>query len=402
MPDRAGARGVLGLLARGPRPVRLAAMALAAGWHIRVAVADGPGVWDAADREKAGSEADGWEADGWEADGWEAVESIEALAAGASLVIVEDAADEASQTRLVAALDVAASADIVLALVGRWPSVETRAAATRHPERILGLHHAADVPGASLVEIVAGQRSSSVAIEAAHAFVASLGLGAIVCGDVPGLVVDRVGRPYLVEAVRMLEAGQGTVPGIDAALEAAGYACGPFRLLDRIGLDVDLGVGAVLVEAHGEALRFASPRLQADLVAAGRLGRDRGQGFYRYPSADRPDPEAGLAPPVPLPVGLPQLAPPSVPLSPERILERIELGVINEAYRAVGDGVCGPDSVDLAMRLGGGHPSGPFELVDRLGLRAIVERLRVLDGESGRASGGQYEVAPLLWQMATI
>ena len=95
------------------------------------------------------------------------------------------------------------------------------------------------------------------------------------------LVARRVGRPYLVEAVRMVEAGQGSVADIDGALESAGYSRGPLRTIDEVGLDVDLAIGDALVETWGEE-RFASPRLQRDLVAAGRLGRATGRGFYRY------------------------------------------------------------------------------------------------------------------------
>jgi 3-hydroxybutyryl-CoA dehydrogenase len=215
--------------------------------------------------------------------------------------------------------------------------------------------------------------------------------------DEPVRVVERVGRPYVVEAVRMLEAGQGSVADIDGALESAGYAWGPLRGLDTIGLDVDLAKGDALVQAWDE-VRFASPQLQRDLVAAGRLGRTSGRGFYRYDGG-------GLAiPDVIRPLTAPptSLTAPLTPLAPEHIVERLELAVINEAYRAVADGMAAPPAIDLAMRTLARFPRGPFELVDRLGLRAIIGRLRALHEETRESSGDQYQVAELLWQMATV
>ncbi len=211
--------------------------------------------------------------------------------------------------------------------------------------------------------------------------------------DEPTPIVERVGRPYVVEAVRMLEAGQGSVADIDGALESAGYAWGPLRGLDTIGLDVDLAKGDALVEAWDE-VRFASPQLQRDLVAAGRLGRTSGRGFYRYDTGGRAVPDVIRPPTAPL-TSL-------TPLAPERIVERLELAVINEAYRAVADGLAAPPAIDRAMRAVAGFPRGPFELVDRLGLRALIGRLRALHEETRDSSGDQYEVAELLWQMATV
>jgi 3-hydroxyacyl-CoA dehydrogenase len=201
------------------------------------------------------------------------------------------------------------------------------------------------------------------------------------------LIAQRVGRPYFVEAVRMLQAGQGSVADIDGALESAGYTRVPLRAIDDAGLDVDLAIGEALLETWGEE-RFASPELQRDLVAAGSLGRAAGRGFYRY-GAD------GQAVPA---VSRPLTA----RLTPVRIVERLELAVINEAYRAVADGLGAPPIIDEAMRTAAGFPLGPFEMVDRLGLRTVIARLRALEQESDPSSGDQYLVAALLWQMATV
>jgi 3-hydroxybutyryl-CoA dehydrogenase len=196
--------------------------------------------------------------------------------------------------------------------------------------------------------------------------------------------------------VRIVVAGEGTVAGVDAALEAAGYPMGPFRLLDLVGLDVDLAIDERLTDGFGSATRFEPPSLQRRLVEDGRLGRKNGIGFYEYPG----DPEPRLAP-LPLPAALGAEGP-SVALDPASVVERIELAVINEAYRAVEDGVALPPVIDEAMRLGAGHPAGPFERLDAIGLRTVVERLRHLSETTATRSGDQYRVAPLLWHMATV
>jgi 3-hydroxyacyl-CoA dehydrogenase len=201
-------------------------------------------------------------------------------------------------------------------------------------------------------------------------------------------VVERVGRPYLIEAVRMLEAGLSTVAGIDGALEAAGYEQGPLRWLDAVGLDVDLALDQFLQQAEPMTARFDPPPLQLRLVAEGRLGRAAGRGFYRYDTA--------AAPPVPdVEVDVGEL------LTPAAIVERLELGMVNEAYRVVEDGLAAPPAID-ALMLEAGFPRGPFAIVDALGLRAIIDRLHTLEALTEEHSGDQYEVANVLWQMATV
>ena len=200
------------------------------------------------------------------------------------------------------------------------------------------------------------------------------------------LVVDRVGRPYVIEAVRLLEAREGTVAGVDAALMAAGYRAGPLRMLDELGLDADLALDRLLREADPATARFDEPPLQERLVANGRTGRAIGRGFYRYGhGAPRPD--------VVLEVGR--------PITAEAIVERLELGMVNEAYRVVEEGLAAPPAIDALMHEAG-YPRGPFEIVDELGLRLLVDRLRAIEALTGERSGDQYRVAPLLWQMATV
>jgi len=205
--------------------------------------------------------------------------------------------------------------------------------------------------------------------------------------DDPGRIVERLGRPYAVEAVRMLEARQGTVAAIDAALEAAGYAMGPLRCIDQLGLDVDLALDRWFQESLGQSARFDPPELETRLAAEGRLGRESGRGFYRYES------DGSVIPDVHVEV--------ADALTDADFVERLELAVINEAYRSVEEGLASPPGVDLAMRRDAGAPAGPFERVDQLGLRHIVARLHELHAKTEERSADQYLVAASLWQIAT-
>ncbi|HKZ92533.1 MAG TPA: 3-hydroxyacyl-CoA dehydrogenase family protein, partial [Candidatus Limnocylindrales bacterium] len=321
----------------------------------------------------------------------ELVDDLALVAAGSHIVIEAAAEDAALKDRLFRELDACSPADTVLATATGRLSVAARAAVVRRPERVLGLHFVDHVPGSPsvhpFVEMAVTSLTSPGTVEAAGEFVASLQGTVIRCADSPGFVVGRVGRPYVLEAMRLLEAGHGSAASIDAALESAGYACGPFRLIDHIGLDLDLALSAALHETFAAA-RFRPPSIQASLVRQGRLGRARGGGFYRYAADGGADPD--------------ETVDERWPLSAEEIVERLELAVINEAYRAVEERVASPPDVDLAMRLGAGHPSGPFERAGQLGLRAIVQQLRRLYAETRDRSGDQYEVAQALWQMATL
>ncbi|MFV2064435.1 MAG: 3-hydroxyacyl-CoA dehydrogenase NAD-binding domain-containing protein [Chloroflexota bacterium] len=322
------------------------------------------------------------------------VDGLAAVAQSAELVVEAAAEDLAIKQGIFAELDALSGADVVLATNTSSLSVAAIATATRRPERVIGLHFFNPVALMTLVEVVATTRTNVPTLELAIEFVASIGKTAVHSADAAGFIVNRVGRPFVLEAVRMLEAGQASVAAIDAALEAAGYPMGPFRLIDLIGLDVDLAIDGILFEAFDEAARFKPPALEQSLLDEGRLGRKSGHGFYRYGPGRTATPDFEAPRRV--------RAAPVEALAADAIVERVELATINEAYRAVEEAVASPPDVDTAMRLGAGHPLGPFERVDELGLRHIVTRLHELHGTRAERSADQYEVAASLWQMATV
>ena len=153
--------------------------------------------------------------------------------------------------------------------------------------RMAGLHFFNPVPMMPLVEIVRTLATADDTLAALKDFVARLGKTAVLAPDAPGFVVNRLLVPYLLDAVRCAEQGLATVEDLDAAMKlGAGHPMGPLHLSDFIGLDTMVSVADVFFEAFGEP-RFKAPSLLRQLVAAGRLGRKSGSGFYRWEGEKR-------------------------------------------------------------------------------------------------------------------
>ena len=158
------------------------------------------------------------------------------------------------------------------------------AAATRRPRQVLGLHFFNPAPVMKLVEVVRTILTSDETIKTAWSFVQTLGKTPVATQDTTGFIVNRLLVPYLLEAVRLLEAGIASREDIDQAMKlGCGYPMGPFTLLDLVGLDTTLYVAEVMFDEFREP-RFAPPSLLRRMVLAGQLGRKSGKGFYDYSS----------------------------------------------------------------------------------------------------------------------
>ncbi|HJP89900.1 MAG TPA: 3-hydroxyacyl-CoA dehydrogenase NAD-binding domain-containing protein [Candidatus Limnocylindrales bacterium] len=272
-------------------------------------------------------------------------------------------------------LDEAADPGTILATNTSALAVSEIAEGTLHPDRIVGLHFFNPAPVLPLVEVVAGDRSADWAVERAGSIVEGWGKTAIRVSDSPGFLVNRVNRPFTLEPLRLLHAAMGSVESIDGALTAAGFPMGPFALMDLIGIDVNLAAARGLFEASGRPPRFRPSPIQEELVAAGRLGRKTGEGFYRYDAGRATGPAGRFAGEIRLGPSAPR------PLDAESIAERVILAIVNEAYRALGDRVATADDIDRAMRLGANHPFGPFEWAHRTGLQEVALMLDALGDE---------------------
>ncbi|HEV8251951.1 MAG TPA: 3-hydroxyacyl-CoA dehydrogenase NAD-binding domain-containing protein [Candidatus Limnocylindria bacterium] len=286
-------------------------------------------------------------------------------------------------------LDAAAEPETVLATNTSSLSVARIASATGHPERVVGMHFFNPVPLMALVEVVPGPRTAPDVAEAAVSAARRLGKTPVVAADTPGFIVNRVARPFYLEAMRMAADGAAGIEAIDAAARGMGFRMGPFELVDTIGADVNLAVSLSVYEAFGRDPRYEPQEMQEVLVSAGRLGRKTSGGFYDYaPDGSRGNPWSGL------PTGS---AAPGAGLSDAQIAERLLATIVNEAASAVADGVAAPESIDVAMRLGANYPSGPLEWGERVGLATAV---RTLDALAVASPDGRYRVVPLLRSLA--
>lgn len=301
--------------------------------------------------------------------------NLAAAAAGAQLVIEAALEDLALKQALFADLDAATEPETILATNTSALSVSAIAERVGRPERVVGLHFFNPAPVLPLVEVVAGRRTAAWAAERAAGIVEGWGKTPIRVTDSPGFIVNRVNRPFTLEPLRLLRSGAGTIETIDRALVEAGFPMGPFALMDLIGIDVNLAAARGLFEAFGRPPRFRPSPVQEQLVAAGRLGRKAGEGFYRYADGRATGPAARFGGDIHPGLGTPAA------LAPDAIAERVILAIVNEAYRAAGDGVASADDIDRAMRLGANHPFGPFEWAARAGVHEVVVMLDALSDE---------------------
>jgi 3-hydroxybutyryl-CoA dehydrogenase len=315
--------------------------------------------------------------------------SLDALAGEAGVVLEAAVEDLDLKRTIFRVLDAAASGDVLLATNTSALSVGAIAAATSSPARVIGLHFFNPAPVMPLVEVVAPSGAAPGAVDRGTTLVESWGRTAVRTADSPGFIVNRVNRPFTLEALAMHEAGEASVEAVDTAVRAAGYPMGPFELMDLVGLDVNLAAARGVWEGFGRAERFRPSPVQEHLVEAGRLGRKAGVGFYRYD-----DGPPGPVDPVPDGTATVDGA---APLEASAIIERLRLAIVNEAWHALGDGVATEGDIDLALRLGAGHPDGPFAITASIGgPRAVLESLRRL-----AAFGSRFEPAPALISAAS-
>ncbi len=161
-------------------------------------------------------------------------------------------------------------------------SITALGAATRRPERVAGMHFFNPAPVMRLVEIVRGLATSEETVRALADLARRWGKTPVIAKDTPGFIVNRVARPFYLEALRLVGEGVADPPTVDRLVRALGFRMGPFELMDLIGLDVNLAVSESIYRAFFEEPRFRPHPLQRQMVQAGRLGRKTGTGWYDY------------------------------------------------------------------------------------------------------------------------
>jgi 3-hydroxybutyryl-CoA dehydrogenase len=266
--------------------------------------------------------------------------------------------------------------DAILATNTSSLSVGAIASAAAAPERVAGMHFFNPAAMLPLVEVVQAASSADATVDRLLATARAWGKTPIRVRDTPGFVVNRVARPFYLEAFRMLEEDLAPIESIDGALELAGFRMGPGRLLDLIGLDVNWDVSCSVYESFDKAARFEPNPIQKRMIDEGRLGRKSGRGFYVY--GDTP--------------ARPGASPEIDPVLAETIVLRTVGCIVNEAARALGDGIASADDIDVAMKLGTNYPKGPLAWGRELGPERIVAMLRGM----GTRHPERYAVAPRL------
>jgi len=161
-------------------------------------------------------------------------------------------------------------------------SVNEIAKEITQPSRLAGMHFFNPAQIMKLVEVIKAGKTSEEVANTLVVLSRQLGKTPVVCKDAPGFIVNRVARPYYLEAMKLVELGLADVATIDAVMEASGFKMGPFKLMDLIGMDINLSVSNIVWEALGKPERLAPSIIQQQKVKAGELGRKAGKGFYRY------------------------------------------------------------------------------------------------------------------------
>jgi 3-hydroxybutyryl-CoA dehydrogenase len=167
-------------------------------------------------------------------------------------------------------------------------TVTEMAAGTKRPSRFVGMHFFNPVPVMKLVEVVRTIATDDAVYEEMVEFAGKLGKTAVRASDSTGFIVNRLLVPYLLDAIRALEEGVGSIEDIDNSMKlGCGHPMGPLTLLDFVGLDTTYYISQIMFEEFKER-RFAAPALLRRMVLAGWNGRKSGKGFYDYTDARNP------------------------------------------------------------------------------------------------------------------
>jgi 3-hydroxybutyryl-CoA dehydrogenase len=195
--------------------------------------------------------------------------------------------DLALKNALFKELDALCGAGTIFASNTSSLTIAEMAAATKRGDRFVGLHFFNPVPLMALVEVVRTVTTSEQTFKRAFAFAASLGKEPVAAKDNSGFIVNLLLVPYLLDAIRAVERGVGSVSDIDKAMRfGCGYRMGPLELLDFVGLDTTHHIAEIMFKEYRE-VRYAPPPLLKRMVLAGMYGKKSGKGFYDY-SANPP------------------------------------------------------------------------------------------------------------------
>lgn len=315
--------------------------------------------------------------------------------ADADLVIEAVFEDLALKQTLLRRIEGLVAEDAIVATNTSSLDVDAMAAVLDHPGRLVGMHFFSPANVMKLLEVVRGAATQPAAIATAMALGKRLGKVAVLSGNCPGFIGNRMLGGYTREASFLVEEG-ATPSEVDRALVDFGMPMGPFAMMDLAGLDVGWRIRQA--RPRPEGVRYAST-VADRLHERGRLGQKTRAGFYRYAEGSRvpiPDPEVeALIEEVAAELGVAR-----APVDAETIVQRCVFPLINEGARILEEGIAlRASDIDVVYRYGYGFPAyrgGPMFHADTLGLAHVLE---VIEGFA-RVHGALWTPAPLLARLA--
>ncbi len=347
------------------------------------------------------------------------------MASPAATSIIEAAPEQPDLKRDLFAQLSELAPDAVLATNTSSIPVTSLAGAAAKPENVVGMHFFNPPPLMKLLEVIAADQTGEHALALASEAGEAMGRRVILAADGPGFLVNRCGRPFGAEALRLVQERVATPEQVDRICRlGGGFRMGPFELMDLVGIDVGYAVAQSFTELSFGEPRWKPNPLQARMVAAGRLGRKTGRGWYEYGGdgpyrpEDPPQPEGsgefdgeGLNYHLLPGAGLVEVADAEdrgdaesraaaaglhcefVQDAPGMVLGRIVCCLVNEAAFAIGEGVGSPRDVDAGMKLGLNYPRGPVEWGEEIGLERVLDTIDALWDDRREE---RYRAAPAL------
>lgn len=274
--------------------------------------------------------------------------------------------------------------------------IDAIAAVTGRPEQVVGLHFFSPAHIMKLLEIVRGAKTSKAVLGASTELGKRMGKVSVIAGNCPGFIGNRMLATYVREARMMLL--EGAYPHqVDAALQGFGFAMGPFRMYDVVGIDLEWRARELAGEGQDE------PEVQVDnrLCELGRFGQKSRMGYYRYAEGSRQaehDPEVDAL----VQREAERLGYDRREIGEAEILERCLLALVNEGAKILQEGMAGSSAdIDTVYLNGYGFPAaagGPMAWADGEGLPAIKDRLDALAEQHGE----HWKPAELIENLATV
>lgn len=293
-------------------------------------------------------------------------------------------------------LDVIVKPSGILASNTSALDIDAIAAVTQRPEQVVGLHFFSPAHIMKLLEIVRGTNTSKAVLEASTELGKRMGKISVIAGNCPGFIGNRMLKTYVREARAMLL--EGTYPHqVDGALQAFGFAMGPFRMYDVVGIDLEWRARELAGKGQDE------PEVQVDnrLCELGRFGQKSRMGYYRYAEGSRQaehDPEVDAL----VQREAERLGYQRREIGEAEILERCLLALVNEGAKILQEGMAESSTdIDTVYLNGYGFPAtvgGPMTWADREGLTAIRDRLNALAERHGQ----HWTPAELIDSLATL